>query len=129
MSTSWQWFPETKTAICCYCGFRTTYTGDFPGHIEHDCDPAKHRPLTARQGVIGRSPRPETAARLPLDQLLACIHRGPEVRQERCESCGGTRIKILACAVHRKCQIDDRISGVQSCRMCDEISPGSHQVT
>ena len=90
MSTSWQWFPDTKTAVCCYCGFRTNYADGFPGHLEYDCDSAKHAALAARQGLpIGRSPRPETASRIPLDHLLACIHRGPEFRQEPCETCGG----------------------------------------
>jgi hypothetical protein len=120
MSTSWQWFPDTKEAICNYCGFRATYSDVFPGHVEHDCDPAKHPALTARQGLpIGRSPRPTAAPRIPLDQLLACIQRGPEVRQELRPTCpAGTRIKIFACAVHGECQLDDKIAGVKFCGEC-----------
>jgi hypothetical protein len=115
MSTSWQWFPDTKEAICNYCGFRATYKDDFP---------AKHPSLTARQGLpIGRSPRPEAASRLPIDQLLACIHRGPELRREPCETCGGgTRIKIFVCAVHRECQLDDKITNTACCQRCQEFS-------
>jgi len=122
MSTSWQWFPETKEAICNYCGFRATYKDDVPGHLEHECDPAKHPALTARQGLpIGRSPRPNAASRVPRGQLLACIHRGPEDRQEPCETCGGgVRIKIFACAVHGECQLDDKIAGVKFCGGCHE---------
>jgi hypothetical protein len=122
MSTSWQWFLETQEAICNYCGFASTYAGDFPGHVEHDCDPAKHPALTARQGLpIGRSPRPEAASYPPLDQLLACIHRGPELRQEPCESCGaGVRIKVFACAIHGECQLDDKIAGLKACGGCHE---------
>ncbi len=124
MSTSWQWFPDTKEAICNYCGFRDTYSGEFPGDLDHDCDPAKHSALTSRQGLpIGRSPRPD-AASLPLEQLLACIHRGPELRQEPCESCGGgTRIKIFACAIHGECQLDDKIPGIAFCGGCVERTP------
>ncbi len=121
MSTSWQWFPDTKEAICNYCGFHGTYVNDFPGDLEHDCDPVRHPAIAARQGLpIGRSPRPEAAARLPLDQLLACIHRGPELRQEPCETCGGVRIKIFACAVHGECQLGDKIVGVKCCGACED---------
>ena len=125
MSTSWQWFPETKTAVCCYCGFSTTYAGDFPGQIDHDCDPTKHSAVTTPQDThVGRSPRPEAASRVPFDQLLACIHRGAELRQEPCESCGGgVRIKVFACTVHGECQLDDKIAGVKFCGTCGEITP------
>jgi len=97
MSTSWQSFPETKTAVCCYCGFSTTYADKFPGDIEHDCDPTLHPPIVTRQSLhIGRSPRPEMLSHIPLDQLLACIHRSPELGQEPCPICiVGTRIKDL----------------------------------
>ncbi len=126
MSTSWQWFPDTKEAICNYCGFRASYTDDFPGNLEHECDPGKHPALTARQGLtIGRSPRPEVASRIPLDQLLACIHRGPELRQEPCESCGGgIRIKVFTCAIHAECQVDDRLVGLKSCSVCESRAVG-----
>jgi hypothetical protein len=122
MSTSWQWFPESKTAICCYCGFVTTYSGDSPGQIAHECDPALHSPIATPQGThVGRSPRPETLSRIPLDQLLACIHRGPELRQEPCPTCGGgIRIKVFACAVHSECQLDDKIVGMKCCGACED---------
>ncbi len=125
MSTSWQWFPDTKAAICNYCGFSTTYADEFPGHLEHDCNPAIHPVIAVRQGLpIGRSPRPEDVSRISLDQLLACIHRGPELRQEPCETCGGgTRIKIFACAIHRECQLDDRVESIASCGTCAEFKP------
>jgi hypothetical protein len=126
MSTSWQWFPETKTAVCCYCGFSTTYGEEFPGDIDHECDPALHPPIATRQGLhVGRCLRPEVLSRIPLDQLLACIHRGPEVRQELCPTCSaGVRIKLFACEVHRECQLDDKIVGVKFCGECAErISP------
>jgi hypothetical protein len=125
MSTSWQWFPDTKEAICNYCGFSATYKDDFPGHLEHDCDPAKHPALTARQGLpIGRSPRPEAATRRPRDQPLACIQRGPELRQAPCESCGSdVRIKIFACAIHGECQLDDKRPGIPSCGVCVDRTP------
>jgi hypothetical protein len=124
MSTSWQWFPDTKTAICCYCGFTTAYADEFPGYIDHDCDPALHEPAGTPQGLlVGRSPRPETLSRVPLDQLLACIHRGPERRQEPCPACSaGTRIKIFACDVHGECQLEDKIAGVKSCGDCTELA-------
>jgi hypothetical protein len=120
MSTSWQWFPENKTAVCCYCGFAATYAGEFPGHIEHDCASAHHPPIATPQGLhIGRSPRPESLSHIPLDQLLACIHRGLELRQEPCPTCPvGTRIKIFACAIHRECQLDELIKDVQRCGVC-----------
>lgn len=121
MSTSWQWFPETKTAICCYCGFSTTYAEDFRGSIEHDCDPGLHPSITTRQGLhIARSPRPEALSRSAPNHLLPCIHRGIELRQEPCETCGGIRIKVFGCDVHRECQLDDRLAGVQSCGDCAE---------
>jgi hypothetical protein len=125
MSTSWQWFPDTKTAICCYCGFSATYASDFPGHIDHDCDPARHPPIATPQGLpVGRSPRPENLSHTPLDRLLACIHRGPELRQEPCITCpSGTRIKIFACAIHGDCQLDDKIPGLKSCCVCAERTP------
>jgi hypothetical protein len=120
MSTSWQWFPETKTAVCCYCGFSTVYADEFPGGIEHQCDPALYAPTATPQGLhVGRSPRPEVASRVPLDQILACIHRGPERRQELCPTCvGNTRIRVFDCAVHGECQLTDTIQGVKSCTEC-----------
>ena len=122
MSTSWQWFPDTQEAICNYCGYRTSYADEFAGDIEHDCDPAEHPALAARQGFpIGRSPRPEAASRLPINQMLACVHRGPELRKEPCETCGGgVRIKVFACAIHGECQLDDKIAGVAQCAGCQE---------
>jgi hypothetical protein len=125
MSTSWQWFPETKTAICNCCGFSATYTDEFPGHLEHDCDPGLHPAIAARQGLpLGRSPRPEVVSRSPLDQFLACIHRGTELRQEACPICpAGTRIKIFACSIHGECQLDDKIAGLKFCGTCDERVP------
>lgn len=83
---------------------------------------AMRPPIATPQGLpVGRSPRPETASRIPLDQLLACIHRGPELRQEPCETCGGgIRIKVFACAVHTECQLDDKIVGLKYCGVCED---------
>jgi hypothetical protein len=121
-STSWQWDPETKTATCCYCGFTTAYAEEFSGHIEHDCAPALHPAIVSYQGPqIGRSPRPDAISRVPLNQLLACIHRGPEIRQEPCATCTtGTRIKILGCRVHGQCQLGGSIAAVRNCRDCSD---------
>ncbi len=123
MSTSWQWFPETKAAICCYCGFRATYVDEFAGHLEHECNPDRYATIATTQGLhIGRSRGPKHS-HIGLDQLVACIHRGPELRQEPCSSCrAGTRIKVFGCAIHRECQLDDRISGVTFCGLCDQRS-------
>jgi hypothetical protein len=109
------------------CGFSTTFAGDFAGHVEHDCDPTRHAPVPTAQGThVGRSPRPETLSRVRLDQLLACVHRGPELRQEPYPTCpAGTRIKIFACAIHGECQLDDRIVGVNFCEECDERKPSA----
>jgi hypothetical protein len=87
-----------------------------------DCGRAKHPAITARQGLpIGRSPRPEAASRLPPDQLLACIHRGPERRQEPLPTCSaGTRIKIFGCAIHGECQRHEKIAGMKACGDCHE---------
>jgi len=124
MSTSWQWFPDTKTAVCCYCGFSTTYADEYVGDIEHDCNPDQHPPIVTRQGLqVGRSPRPEAISRISLDRLLGCVHRGAELRQEPCETCGGTRIKIFACEIHSECQLDDKIAGVKFCGACAERTP------
>lgn len=127
MSTSWQWFPETQTAICCYCGFSTTYADEFPGDLEHECDPAFHLPIATRQGLhVGRCPRPEVLSNIPLDQLLACTHRGPELRQDPCPSCtaGRTRIKIFACSIYGECQLDEKVAGVRCCGSCDDRIAG-----
>jgi hypothetical protein len=123
-STSWQWDPETKQATCCYCGFTTEFAGESPGQIDHGCDPAKHPPITARQGLpIGRSPRPEVPPPLPVDHL-GCIYRGRDLRQERCETCGGSvRIKVFGCTIHRECQMDEKIPRVKPCNSCRERIP------
>jgi hypothetical protein len=124
MSTSWQWFPETKTAICCYCGFSTVYADEFRGNIEHACDPTQHSPVPTAQGThVGHSPRPESLSRVPLELFLACVHRGPELRQEPCEACGGgTRVKVFACEVHGECQLDDKVPRVKFCGNCTEFA-------
>jgi hypothetical protein len=84
-----------------------------------------HPPIAARQGLhIGRSPRPDALSRIPLDQLLACTHRRTELRQESCPTCSaGTRIMIFACDIHRKCQLDDKIQGVEFCGTCADRTP------
>lgn len=127
MSTSWQWFPETKTAVCCYCGYSTVFAGEFPGDFQHNCSPELHPPIVVRQGLhVGRSPRPGAISRLTLDQVFACVHRGAELRKEPCESCGaGTRIKIFACSIHGECQLDDKIAGVKSCEPCADFTAAS----
>jgi hypothetical protein len=122
-STSWQWDPDTKQATCCYCGFTTAFAGDSPGQIDHECDSAKHPAHTARQGLpIGRSPKPGLHSR-HLSNAFSCLHRGSELRQQRCETCGSNvRIKVFACAIHIECQLDERIAGVKYCGRCDDRS-------
>ena len=50
---------------------RTTYAGDFPGHVEHDCDPAKHPLIATPQGLhVGRRPRPDFPPETPRILML-----------------------------------------------------------
>lgn len=57
----------------------------------------------------------------PLDS--SCIHRGELIRWEGCETCGGVRAKIVACALHGECSEFKRDMGVRQCGLCpDRVS-------
>ncbi len=51
---------------------------------------------------------------------LTCAHRGELVRYEGCESCGGVRAKIMACAVHGEATLFKHDMGVHACALCRE---------
>ncbi len=52
-----------------------------------------------------------------------CIHRGPELGQVGCETCGGNvRVKKFACSVRGECTIDKDV-GVARCTACPERRP------
>lgn len=53
----------------------------------------------------------------------SCVYRGAELRQEGCDTCGGVRAKIMACALHGECSLFKHDVGVQRCGDCkDRVS-------
>lgn len=50
-----------------------------------------------------------------------CLHKGIEVAQEGCASCGGNvQIKIFACSVHKTCTLAKDIGYVKCCATCSD---------
>lgn len=77
------------------------------GHFERDCPP-RSPPAKPSPSAAAHVPKPPLT--FCSNQLFACIHRGPEIRQEPCETRGGdVRIKIFACAIYGECQVGDTV--------------------
>lgn len=55
---------------------------------------------------------------LPID--LSCAHRGEQVRWEGCDTCGGVRAKVMACALHGECSEFKYDVGVKRCGLCQD---------
>ena len=69
------------------------------------------------------APFPTTEASLPRGE---CIHRGLEMRNERCPSCGGmVQIKVFACALHSECTLAKSLQGIACCRTCQNFEPAA----
>lgn len=57
--------------------------------------------------------------------VVACSHRGDEVRRVGCSSCGGhVQIKVLSCEIHGECTIAKRLAGVACCQGCGQRAEG-----
>lgn len=55
-----------------------------------------------------------------------CIHRGPQVGEQTCESCGGhVRIKVFSCPKHQECTIGQEVPGAKCCASCDDRDNGA----
>lgn len=81
---------------------------------------------------LGLPPDPNPSPAKPSHPVdLSCIHRGPEVRQEQCQSCGGVvYAKIMACEIHRECTLFAKpIAGVKACRGCADRQARIESVT
>lgn len=60
----------------------------------------------------------------PPPPLPGCIHRGSEMRRQKCPTCSGhVVLKVLACAVHGECTFGKALPGMQSCAGCRDCKP------
>jgi hypothetical protein len=62
---------------------------------------------------------PTGAVVSPAKVVDDCCHRGAELRQVECASCGGNvRIKVFGCAFFGECTLGKPLPGVQACQAC-----------
>jgi hypothetical protein len=62
---------------------------------------------------------PTGAVVRPAKVVADCRHRGAELRQVECASCGGNvRIKVFACALFGECTLGKPLPGVPTCEAC-----------
>lgn len=111
MSHDCQYERESEEIVCTNCGHRRTWTREaMPNRI---CQPIQWWQLA-----------PTIAS-----GALSCVHRGEELREEKCELCSekGTLRKVHACALHGKCAIrkwkSGSVAGVKFCNVCDDLKP------
>lgn len=72
--------------------------------------------------AIGRPELLSQPYNVPLK--LDCPQRGPEIRREQCQSCGGNLgIKVHACELHGECTLASGVAfpGVQPCPRCPDL--------
>lgn len=54
-------------------------------------------------------------------RVAPCLHRGPETRQQVCDTCAGKqRIKVFACAIHSEATLGKRLPGLACCAGCGD---------
>lgn len=64
----------------------------------------------------------EPATDIATEQLRECVHRGGELRQAKCEPCGGPKLTpVMRCDLHGECQPTKRAAGVRSCLSCADF--------
>lgn len=83
-----------RRLVCVKCGHETRPTAWEPGRVRRTCS------ATTTTG---------------------CVHIGPEVRQQVCNTCTGKqRIKIFGCAVHHECTLGKQLDGITCCKGCGD---------
>lgn len=115
------------------CDIKTYDLGD--GTYGHTCQVCG-RPVENRSPRWHRLCRPEgkkPPPRRPVKQSAPCVHRGPEIGQEECQTCAGkTRIKVFACELHVACTLGKALAGRACCKSCQDfmaILPEKHPHT
>lgn len=65
-------------------------------------------------------PKPAVPPVLP--EAFPCVHRGPLLREDKCDLCGvrGMPLDVYQCAVHGECSIARRHSKIKSCTGCEQ---------
>jgi ADP-heptose:LPS heptosyltransferase len=62
------------------------------------------------------------------DTAFHCIHRGGELEEIDCASCGGhVRIKTFACPKHARCTIGKPLEAIQCCAQCPDRDNGARR--
>lgn len=78
-------------------------------------------PVNLHESRVGWPLQPDA------DSDSQCVHRGVQLRLQKCPSCrGNVREKVFACDVpaHPECQLGNKLPGVKSCVGCsDRITP------
>lgn len=97
------------------------------------CSRCGQRLVDDRQGMCCGRKMAEASA-LPSQQRrhradhtrrrLDCRHRGEELRQQACATCGGNvRIKVFACGLHGECTTHKRLGRIDCCATCNDYAP------
>lgn len=69
----------------------------------------------AKGGVVLK-PSPPT--------FITCQHRGEEIEQRQCQSCGGkVMVKVFGCGIHGTCSLQKNVGTGKLCKYCPDLSP------
>lgn len=102
------------------CVFVENGTAD-DGRFAYVC-PSCGKPFRHRRKV---DPSEITRACTGPDRnTIPCIHKGPELRQQKCSTCSGNvRLKVFACALLKECTVEHLLPGIQGCLKCQSYKP------
>lgn len=103
---------DAATCLSCPCANHEPVNNGRPGYIQADgtipAEPAR------------TEPPPATPTRLKLD----CLHRGAELRTEKCPGCQGhVEVKVFSCAVHGECTLQKSLGAMTCVRCPDKKAP------
>jgi hypothetical protein len=106
---------------------------------DNRCECASNRIMHSRAGVALLSTcircRYTQRANIPEEELaairaavepesvdLSCIHRGPQIREDRCDLCGmkGQPFTVYQCSIHEACSLNKVHSKVKGCAACED---------
>jgi hypothetical protein len=97
---------------CPGCGFRVRL-------LESECPYTCICRRLVSFGGVELEP-PPTVVKPP----ATCVHLGPEVRQQVCDTCAGKqRIKIFGCTIYGDCTLGKKLDGLACCATCPDYSP------
>lgn len=85
-----------------------------------DCDFSGPDAICPFCGFAGEAGARRNCKERPKPSL--CIHRGGQLRQEKCQTCQGeVRVKVFSCALHGECTLSNKLPNVRFCGACPDV--------